>query len=117
MAYDEVLAARVRAEIGFHPALTEQQMFGGLAFMLAGNMACGIVGDELMVRTGPGCYQEALVRPHARPMEFTGRPMTGMVFVGAEGLDDAALAGWVEMGVSFAASLPAKAPGGSKRRR
>jgi hypothetical protein len=117
MAYDEVLANRVRAEIGFHPALDERKMFGGLAFMLAGNMACGIVGDELMVRTGPGCYQEALVRPHARPMEFTGRPMTGMVFVGAEGLDDAALAGWVEMGVSFAASLPAKAPGGSKRRR
>jgi hypothetical protein len=117
MAYDEDLAVRVRSRIGAHPALTERKMFGGLAFLLGGNMACGIVRDELMVRTGPNRYSEALARPHARPMEFTGRPMTGMVFVGRQGLDDASLSAWVGMGVSFAEGLPARAPGQSSKPR
>lgn len=83
-------------------------MFGGLAFLIGGNMACGIVRDELMVRTGPAAYQGALARPHARPMEFTGRPMRGMVFVAKEGLDDEGLCEWVTLGATFAGGLPAK---------
>jgi hypothetical protein len=84
-------------------------MFGGIAFMTAGNMACGILADELMVRVGPSAYEDALSRPHARLMDFTGRPMTGMVMVGREGMattDD--LAAWVQAGLSFAESLPPK---------
>ena len=89
--------------------LTERKMFGGLAFMLDGNMCCGIVGDELMVRVGPDGYEAALGLPHARPMDFTGRPMKGMVYVGEEGLtSEDALVAWVGRGVDFASSLTAK---------
>ena len=105
--YDENLAERVRIHLSQAP-FTERKMFGGLAFLIGGNMACGIVRDELMVRTGPANYEAALARPHARPMEFTGRPMRGMVFVGVEGLDEPSLAGWVRLGMAHAASLPAK---------
>ena len=83
-------------------------MFGGLAFLVGGNMACGVVRDELMVRTGAAHCQELLARPEARPMDFTGRPMRSMVFVSVNGLADARLQEWVNIGVSFAASLPAK---------
>ena len=84
-------------------------MFGGLSFMLRGNMACGVVGDELMVRVGAEQHQSMLAQPHARPMDFTGRPMKSMVYVGADGLEgDASLATWVERGVDFATSLPPK---------
>jgi hypothetical protein len=105
--YDETLAARVRPLLGLTP-FTERKMFGGLAFLIGGNMACGIVRDALMVRTGPANYADALARPQARPMEFTGRPMRGMVFVDPPGLDDEALTEWVRMGAEFAGSLPAK---------
>jgi len=92
-------------------------MFGRIAFMIGGNMACGVVKDELMVRTGPVGYAAALERPYSRPMEFTGRPMTGMVSVGAGGLGDDQLSEWLELGVSFAGGLPAKAPGTSRSNR
>jgi hypothetical protein len=109
MPYDEKLADRVRAAIGDDPRLSERKMFGGIAFMLDGNMACGIVRSDLMVRVGPDAYEDALSRPHARPMDFTGRPMRGMVYVGAPALaGDTALAEWVERGCSYAASLPPK---------
>ncbi len=107
MAYDEDLAERVRAVIDAR--FDERKMFGGLAFMVGGNMACGIVGDELMVRVGTDEYDAALARPHAREMDFTGRSMKGMVYVGAEGLrDKRSLAAWVKRGVEYASSLPAK---------
>lgn len=84
-------------------------MFGGIAFMAGGNMACRIVGDELMVRVGPDGYGDALERPHARPMDFTGRPMKGMVMVGREVIAaDDELREWVERGLAFAGSQPAK---------
>ncbi len=84
-------------------------MFGGIAFMLNGNMCCGVINDDLMVRVGPDGFEDALGRPHARPMDFTGRPMKGFVFVGSEGTDaSATLIGWVQRGVAFAGSLPAK---------
>ena len=84
-------------------------MFGGIAYMLGGNMACGIVGEELMVRVGPEAYGDALERPHARPMDFTGRPMKGMVMVSRGGISaDEGLREWVERGLGFAGSLPPK---------
>ena len=109
MAYDEELAERIRRALAGRQGVSEKKMFGGIAFMLRGNMCCGIVGDELMVRVGPGRFQEALAEPHARPMDFTGRPMRGMVYVTPEGCrTDEALKRWVEQGLNFAATLPPK---------
>lgn len=109
MAYDEGLAQRVREALEERGDVTEKKMFGGLAFLLAGNMSVGIVNDQLMVRVGPEAHQEALGLPHAREMDFTGRSMKGFVYVGCEGFEvDADLEAWVERGVRFAASLPAK---------
>lgn len=109
MAYDETLAGRVRGLLATRPGYSERKMFGGLCFMLNGNMCCGIVKDELMVRLAAGGYEEALARPHARPMDFTGRPMKGMLYVGTAGFEThESLAEWVELGAGFAASLPPK---------
>ena len=109
MAYDETLAERVRAIMGDDPRLRERKMFGGLCLMVNGNMCVGIVGDELMVRVGPDGYPEALARPHAREMDFTGKVMKGMVFVAAAGIGtDPQLEQWVDRGVAFASSLPPK---------
>ena len=109
MAYDEVLAERVRRALTGRADLSQRKMFGGIAYMLGGNMFCGIVKDQLMVRVGPERYDDALARPHARPMDFTGRPMKGMVYVEQEGCrSDEALQRWVEQGLAFAATLPPK---------
>lgn len=109
MAYSEALAQRVRALLPAQGEVREQKMFGGLTFMLRGNMCCGILGDELMVRVGPEQFGSALAQPHARMIDFTGRPMKGIVMVAPEGVAaDVGLAGWVGKGVAFAASLPAK---------
>ena len=109
MAYDERLAARVRDQLALESDVVERKMFGGLAFMVRGNMCCGVVGDELMVRVGAGAHDRLVAEPHARPMDFTGRPMKGMLYVGAPGLDgDADLGRWVERGVAHARSLPPK---------
>ena len=109
MAFDEQLAERIRAVLHHRPAVTERRMFGGIAFMVGGNMACGVIRDDLMVRVGQDAHEEAIARPHARPMDFVGRPMRGMVYVAPAGVaEDAELARWVEAGAAFAASLPAK---------
>ena len=108
MAYDEKLADRVRDVLETENGVTERKMFGGLAFMVRGHMACGILGDELMLRLGASEAQRALERPHVRPMDFTGRPMAGMVFVGPEGLRRVALGRWVGRAVAFVATLPPK---------
>ena len=109
MAYDEVLAERVRRALAGREGLSEKRMFGGIAFMLGGNMFCGIVKDQLMVRVGPERHGEALAQPHARPMDFTGRLMKGMVYVGPEGLrSDADLNAWLRRAVEFAETLPPK---------
>ena len=108
MAYDEGLATRLRELVADEPGIGERKMFGGLAFMCDGNMAFGIIGSDLMVRLGPGA-EAALAEPHVRPMDFTGKPMTGMVYVGEEGVvDDADLARWARRGLAFARSLPPK---------
>ena len=86
MAFDEGLAERVREALRDRRDLTEKKMFGGLCFLLGGNMCCGIVGDELMLRVGPEQYEPVLARPHAREMDFTGRALRGMVYVGSAGL-------------------------------
>ncbi len=109
MAYDEALADRVRGILSVQPGLSEKKMFGGLSFMLGGNMACGVLGDDLIVRLAPQDQDLALTQPHARPMDFTGRPMKGFVYVGPEALrSDEDLRAWVARGVRFALSLPPK---------
>jgi TfoX/Sxy family transcriptional regulator of competence genes len=109
LAFDEELAARVREVLAPRAELSERKMFGGIAFMIGGNMAVGVLGDDLMVRLDPADAEQALSEAHTRPMDFTGRPMKGMVFVEPAGTDgDEALAGWVDAGAGFAASLPAK---------
>lgn len=109
MAFDEGLAERVRDLIAEHRGWSERKMFGGLCFMSNGNMCFGVVGSELMVRVGPEAYDAALALPEAREMDFTGRSMRGMVYVGESGLsEDDDLAGWLDRGLRFAGSLPPK---------
>ena len=109
MAYDEALAERVLDLLVDQQALTERRMFGGVAFMLRGNMGVGVTGDDLMVRVGPDAHEQTLAHPDAREMDFTGRPMRGFVFVQSEGLaEDDELEAWVRRGVDFALSLPPK---------
>jgi hypothetical protein len=109
MAYDEGLAQRVREVLEGQPGLEAKRMFGGVGFMLQGNMACGVLGEDLIVRVGPERYEQALGRPHTRVFDMTGRPMRGWVMVAAGGYEsEEDLAGWVRQGVDLALSLPAK---------
>ena len=109
MAYDEKLAERIRGVLARKRGITEKKMFGGLCFLLRGNMLCGVMGSDLMVRVGPDAYEDALGRAHAREMDFTGRPLKGMVSVDAAGLRTGRqLGAWVERGLGFARTLPAK---------
>ncbi len=109
MAYDETLADRIRANLSHHPELAQRKMFGGLAFMLNGNMCCCLTNHGLMVRVGPHAYADALAQPHAGLMDLTGRPMRGWVLVAPPGLvSDADLSQWVAAGAEFAAALPPK---------
>lgn len=109
MACDEGLAQRIRDVLADLPGLVEKKMFGGVGFMVRGNMACGVNGADLIVRVGPERYENALAIPHTRPFDFTGRPMKGWVMVSPEGYEaDSALESWVQQGVDFARSLPAK---------
>ncbi len=109
MAFDEVLAERIRVALAAAPDLHERKMFGGIAFMVSGQMACGILGEDLMVRLGPAGAAEALERPHVRPMDFTGRVSKSMVFVGPEAVrGDDDLQRWVDAATRFVATLPPK---------
>ncbi len=109
MVYDEGLAQRLREQLVEEPGLTEREMFGGIGFMLDGNMAAGVLGDELLVRVGPQGHDQAMADPHTRAFDFTGRPMKGWAVVAADGYEaDEALAEWVAKGVAFARSLPPK---------
>jgi len=117
MAYDEDLASRVRAVLPPGAEVTERHMFGGLAFLLGGHMFCGIVKDALMARLGPEEADRALDQPHVRPMDFTGRPMTGMVFIDPGGLHGDALRHWVDAAAGYARGLPPKPARPARRRR
>jgi len=109
VAYDERLAGRVRKFLAKRKAIAEKKMFGGLAFLLNGNMCCGLHGGELIVRLDPEETNLALARPHTRIFDMTGRPMKGWILVQPAGLAKVdALAKWVSMGVGYAASLPGK---------
>ena len=112
MAYDEVLAERIRTALRGRNDVVEKKMFGGITFMVAGRMSCGVVHDDLMVRVGPDGHEEAIAQPHARPMDFTGKPMRGMVYVAPAGIaTDVDLRKWVDRGVSVATAegLPTRA--------
>ena len=109
MAYDETLAARVRELVMAREGATEKKMFGGIGWMIGGNMACGVIRDSLMVRHDKAEREELLKEPHTAPFEGNGRRMTGFLIVEPEGVQtDDELARWVEHGAGFAASLPPK---------
>lgn len=109
MAYDEGLADRIRDALAGERGLVEKKMFGGICFMLRGHMCVGVVKSDLMVRVGPDTYDDALSQPHARPMDFTGKPMKGMVYVATDGVDDEeALEAWLARAKAFVATLPPK---------
>ncbi len=109
MAYDEALAVRVKKALSGRSDVAERKMFGGLAFMLSGNMCCCVTGQGLIVRVGPEGYEEALRLPHAGLMDLTGRPMRGWILVEPEGVNsDAGLNEWVARGAEFTANLPPK---------
>jgi TfoX/Sxy family transcriptional regulator of competence genes len=103
MAYNERLAERVREALAGQRGITERKMFGGLAFLAAGKMCVGVLGDELVVRSGAERHADAPRKPHTRPMDFTGRAMTGMVYVSPVGVSrGASLRRWVELGLAGA---------------
>ncbi len=109
MAYDSRLADDVRAHLANRSDITEREMFGGIAFMVNGNMAVGVSGSELMVRVGKDDHEDALSRPGTRTFDMGARPMRGWVMVGAEGIsDDGDLAAWIDRGLDHAGTLPAK---------
>jgi hypothetical protein len=109
MAYDDGLATRARKVLGVRPGLAEQQMFGGLAFLLDGNMACGVHGKDLIVRLAAEEADAALGEPGARPFDLTGRPMQGWLLVDADGhAADDDLRRWINRGLAYANSLPPK---------
>jgi TfoX/Sxy family transcriptional regulator of competence genes len=109
MAYDEDLAERVREVLAARAEVGERKMFGGIAFMVSGNMACGVLGEDLIVRLGDEEGEKALAEDGVRPFDFTGKPMKGIVFVSAERVSgDAGLSEWVEAGADYATSLPPK---------
>jgi TfoX/Sxy family transcriptional regulator of competence genes len=119
MAFDNALAARIREALGERKDVVEKQMFGGVAFMVRGHMSCGVVGSSLMVRIDPEHEGEFLQEPAVRPMDFTGRPMHGFLFVDPPGIVSAAsLRKWVARATSHAEGRPEKVkkkPSGPRR--
>lgn len=109
MAYDEGLAERLRDVLSEQIGVTEKKMFGGLAFLCQGHMFCGITGEELMVRVGTEGYEQALLEPHTRAMDFTGKALKGYVYVAPEGFEaDDDLKHWANRGLEFVLTLPPK---------
>ncbi|MGH2711750.1 MAG: TfoX/Sxy family protein [Actinomycetota bacterium] len=109
MAYDEELGDRVREILLEDGEVDERKMFGGLAFMVNGNMCCGIVKEDLMLRLGEERGESALEEPHVRPMDFSGRPMKGYVYVAPAGSkDEAELRKWIRLARAFIDTLPPK---------
>ncbi len=109
MATDDLLTQRIQAALGALPGLVSKKMFGGVGFLLQGNMACGIHKGSLIVRLGPEQGEQALKQPHVRPFDMTGRPMAGWIMVDPPGFEtDEELERWVRLGVEYALSLPPK---------
>lgn len=109
MAFDEELAERIRALLSARADVDERRMFGGCGFLVAGNMSCGVIGEQLIVRVDRDEADALLAEPGARPFDFTGRPMRGWLYVDPAAIaEDADLELWVRRGEAFAASLPPK---------
>lgn len=109
MAYDQGLVERIREYLDNKVEVVERKMFGGLAFMTRAYMFVGVVDDRLMVRVGPENYAHALTKPHVYLMDFTGKPMTGYVYVNEQGFEsDAALHQWIQVALNFVNGLPEK---------
>lgn len=109
MAYNEQSAQRVRDIIRNQTGLIEKKMFGGVGFLLNGNMACGVNKDDLIIRVGPDNYSNAVMQPHTHPFDITGREMKGWVMVAPTGYaNDTDLTDWVQSGIDFALTLPPK---------
>ena len=106
MTYDEKLADRIRKTLGRRKGVVEKNMFGGVSFLLNGKMCCGVLKNILVVRVNPEQSDALLKKPHVRPMDFTGRPMKGFLYVSSDGYKtDKNLLRWVERGFDYAASL------------
>ncbi len=109
MAYDEKLAERLRKLFKGDESLVEKKMFGGLAYLKKDHMCFGVIDDKVVVRVGPDAYESSLAEPHTTPMDFTGRPMKGYVYVLAQGIKtEKQLKDWVMKGVRFTETLPPK---------
>ena len=109
MAYDEALAERIHDVLAGQPDLEAKKMFGGVGYMVQGNMACGVHKDMLIVRVGPDAYDQSMGYPHTRPFDMTGRPMKGWVMVEPDGFaSETDLEAWVQCGLDFALTLPPK---------
>jgi TfoX/Sxy family transcriptional regulator of competence genes len=109
MAFNEKLAGRIRSIFAGKKSTSEKKMFGGIDFMLDDNMCCGVINDLLMARVGSDRYEASLSLPHTRPMDFTGKPMKGYVYVEPGGYDsDEHLIKWVARCVEFVSTLPGK---------
>jgi len=109
MAYDQVLAGRIRSMLADVAGMDEKKMFGGIGFLIQGNMACGVNGNDLIVRVGPDQYTQAMEQPNTKVFDLTGKPMTGWIVVLPSGVAaDADLERWVVRGLEFAKTLPAK---------
>ena len=109
MPYDTGLAQRVREILEEEPGFDEKKMFGGICFLLFGNMVCGIIKDDLIVRVGAAKYDVALKMPHTKKFDLTGKALTGWVMVLSTALDsDEELSDWVQKAVPFVRTLPPK---------
>ena len=109
MTFSERTVSQIRRVMQNTPGLTERTLYSGTAFMLQGNMCCGIIEDNLVVRVGPDTYDAALREPHTRPMDFTGRALPGFVYVERAGFANASsLREWIDRGMRFVHTLPPK---------
>ena len=109
MAYNEKLAERMRAKMKSTRGVVEKKMFGGVGFLVNGNMACGVNKQDLIVRLSDEDFEKALKQKSVRIFDLTGRPMKGWILVSEEGYaSDKALESWIEKGAAFAKSLPKK---------
>ena len=109
MPYDEGLAQRIREQVEAIPGVSEMKAFGGLSFLINGNMSVGVIKEDLIVRVGPEKFEEAVASPHARPFDMTGKPLKGWILVAPQGYaEDQDLDRWIEQGVAFAQTLPPK---------
>ncbi|MBI3822781.1 MAG: TfoX/Sxy family protein [Planctomycetes bacterium] len=109
MAFDEALAERIRTGLARKKNIEEKKMFGGLGFLLKGNMLVGVWKNSMIVRLGPNAYEDALLEPHVKEFDITGKPMKGWIMVAPAGVaEDAQVKLWIQRAVKFVGKLPAK---------